>query len=153
MYSDKRLGFLLEILDLKGIAKTELAARLKVSQQSVFKFFKNDNMKLSYAIHVMDVLGYNLVVYLEKDGDDMRSIIENVTKILKPDERKLLTFLLIAFKKYNIDATSLAPKIGFYKTGVMRWFRVDDILLSRLYQVAEAYDLKLHIIPELKKED
>ncbi len=150
MYSDKRLGFLLEVLELREISKVELAARLQVSQQSVFKFLRNDNMKLSQAVHIMDVLGYKLVVYLERDGDDMRSIVRNADRMLKPEERKLLTFLKIAFRKYNIDAASLASLIGLYKTGVMRWFKVDDILISRLYQVAEAYDLKLCIFPELK---
>ena len=49
----------------------------------------------------------------------------------------------IALKKYGISRKDLAEKLGLNYTGVNRWFHVDDIAISYIFDIAEIYDLKV----------
>ncbi len=144
MYNnEKRLGFLSSILDVMEVGKGKLAEMLDVSPQSIFAAFKRDDMKLSKIEDILDKLGLKLSVRLEKEGDNMKDIVNGMENILGRKELKRLTFLRLAFRRYGIKKDDLAQKLDFNVAGIFRWFRVDDILISHLYEIAKFYDLKL----------
>lgn len=142
-HNDKRLGFLLSLMDVLGISKIRLAEMMGVSSQSIFSVFRRDDMKLSRVEEILDRMGFEASVRLERKGDNMKEIICGIENLLHKDELRRLTFLKIAFKKYGIEKDDVAQKMDFNVAGVFRWFRVDDILISHLYEIARMYDLEL----------
>ena len=66
--SEKRLQFLLSLMEVRGVSKHELARIMGVSPQNIFTYFKRDDMKLSVAQEMASRLGYDLSYRLEKDG-------------------------------------------------------------------------------------
>lgn len=54
----------------------------------------------------------------------------------------------------GLSTKTVAEAIGITPTGVRRWLQVDDMMVSNLYKVADAYgyDIKIKLVP-LKKEN
>lgn len=49
------------LMDLKGLKQTDLAAKMKVSNSFLTKFFKYGNkITIERLIEILDILGYNL---------------------------------------------------------------------------------------------
>ncbi len=68
-----------------------------------------------------------------------------------PQGTDRLAFLRIALKKYGISRKDLAEKLGLNYTGVNRWFHVDDIAISYIFDIAELYGLKVKTIIKPKQ--
>lgn len=143
--SEKKLQFLLDMMESKGMGKHELARLMGVSPQNIFTYFKRDDMKLSYAQEVAGKLGYDLSIVLEKDEAPLSNVIVNVEALVGQEGILRLAFLRIAMRRYGIERKALAEKLGLNYTGVNRWFKVDDIAISYIYRIAELYGLKVKI--------
>ena len=150
--SEKRLQFLLSLMELRGVSKHELARMMGVSPQNIFTYFKRDDMKLSYAQEMASRLGYDLSYRLEKEGTESRDVVLDIEGLVGKDGLQRLAFLRVAMSQYGIERKKLAEQLGLNYTGVNRWFKVDDIAISYLYKIAELYGLKVKIRATLKKD-
>ena len=150
--SEKRLQFLLSLMELRGVSKHEVARMMGVSPQNIFTYFKRDDMKLSYAQEMASRLGYDLSYRLEKEGTESRDVVLDIEGLVGKDGLQRLAFLRVAMSQYGIERKKLAEQLGLNYTGVNRWFKVDDIAISYLYKIAELYGLKVKIKASIKKD-
>ena len=149
--SEKRLQFLLSLMELRGVSKHELARMMGVSPQNIFTYFKRDDMKLSYAQEMASRLGYDLSYRLEKEGTESRDVVLDIEGLVGKDGLQRLAFLRVAMSQYGIERKKLAEQLGLNYVGVNRWFKVDDIAISYLYKIADLYGLKVKIKATLKR--
>lgn len=150
--SEKKLQFLLSLMESKGVGKHELARMMGVTPQNVFTYFKRDDMKLSYAQEVAAKLGYDLSIRLESEDAPQRNVIVDIEGLVGKDGLQRLAFLRIAMSQYGIERKALAEQLELNYTGVNRWFKVDDIAISYIYKIAELYGLKVKIKASIRKE-
>ena len=141
----KRLQFLLSLLEARGVNKNELARIMGVSPQNIFTYLKRDDMKLSSAQEIAEKLGYDLSFRLESEDAPQRNVIVDIEGLVGKDGLQRLAFLRIAMSQYGIERKKLAEQLGLNYTGVNRWFKVDDIAISYIYEIAKLYDLKVII--------
>lgn len=150
-----RLQFLQDILDAQDVSKRDLAALMGVTPQNIFTYFKRDDMRLSVAMEIAEKLGYDLAFSLNKPGRvsaskaalQIESLLGNAVGATKVNR---LAFLSIAMKLYGIERKDLAEKLDLAYNGINRWFKVDDISISYLYQIADIYGLNFTVKPEAK---
>ncbi len=147
--TEKRLQFLHTLLEALNITKVDVAKKMGVTPQNLFNYMRKDDMKLSYAQEIVASLGYKLSVRLEKPGDNTQRIISDIEELIGEDGMLRLAFLKVALRKYDISRVEIAEKLNLSADGVARWFRVDDILISYLYQIAEACDME--VVFQMKK--
>lgn len=148
--NEKRLQFLLDMLKETGVSKRELARRMEMSYQNMFVYFKRDDMKMSQAEAMASKLGYELTFSLNwnKRKQKTDKLVMELEGIVGDDAKlQRLAFLQIAMKLNGIERKTLAQQLDLNYTGVNRWFKVDDISISYLYQIAELYNLTLSIKP------
>ena len=150
--SEKRLQFLLSLMEIRKVSKHELARIMGVSPQNIFTYFKRDDMKLSYAQEMASRLGYDLSYRLEKEGAESRDVVLDIEGLVGKDGLQRLAFLRVAMSQYGIERKKLAEQLGLNYVGVNRWFKVDDIAISYLYKIADLYGLKVKIKATLKKD-
>ena len=143
--SEKKLQFLLSLMESKGVGKYELARMMGVSPQNIFTYFKRDDMRLSYAQKCAEKLGYDLSFRLESEDAPLKNVIVEIEGLVGKDGLQRLAFLRIAMSQYRIERKKLAEQLELNYTGVNRWFKVDDIAISYIYKIAELYGLKVKI--------
>lgn len=151
--SEKRLQFLLSLMESRGVSKHELARMMGVSPQNVFTYLKRDDMKLSYAQEIAGKLGFDLSFRLEDENASGRDVIVDIEGLVGKDGLQRLAFLRVAMSRYGIERKALAEKLDIGYTGVNRWFKVDDIAISYIYKIAELYGLKVKIKAIVKKKE
>lgn len=146
---EKKLQFLTSLLAVKKVTMADLARQMGVSPQNVQNYFRRDDMKLSYALKFAEALGFDLKFSFERDGKTSETVRLDVQSILNSLNGTValsrLSFLTIAMKLYGIERKDLAEKLGIAYVGVNKWFKVDDIAISYLFEIAELYGLKVCI--------
>ena len=150
--SEKRLQFLLSLMEMRGVSKHELARMMGVSPQNIFTYFKRDDMKLSYAQEVAGKLGYDLSYRLEKEDAGVHDVMMDIEGLVGKDGLQRLAFLRVAMSRYGIERKKLAEQLELNYTGVNRWFKVDDIAISYIYKIAELYGLQVKIKAVIRRE-
>jgi len=150
--SEKRLQFILSLMEAKGVGKHELARIMGVSPQNIFTYFKRDDMKLSYAQEIAKRLGYDLSIRLESEQAPKNVMVE-IEGLVGKDGLSRLAFLRVAMSQYGIERKALAEQLGLNYTGLNRWFKVDDIAISYLYEIAKLYGLTVKIKAVVRKEE
>lgn len=150
--SEKRLQFLLSLMEIRRVSKHELARIMGVSPQNIFVYFKRDDMKLSVAQEMASRLGYDLSYRLVKEDGQARDVLLDIEGLVGKDGLQRLAFLRVAMGQYGIERKALAEQLDLNYTGVNRWFKVDDIALSYLYKIAELYGLKVKIKATVHRE-
>ena len=104
--NEKRLQFLLSLMEIRGVSKHELARMMGVSPQNIFTYLKRDDMKLSYAQEIAGKLGYDISYRLEKEGEGGRSVLTDIEGLVGKDGLQRLAFLRVAMGRYD-DARKL----------------------------------------------
>ena len=150
--TEKRLQFLLSLMESKGVSKHELARMMGVSPQNIFTYLKRDDMKLSYAQEIAEKLGYDLSFRIEDEFAWKRDIVLDIESLVGKDGLQRLAFLRVAMGRYGIERKALAEKLGIGYTGVNRWFKVDDMAISYIYKIAEIYGLKVKIKAVVRRD-
>ena len=150
--SEKRLQFLLSLMEIRGVSKHELARIMGVSPQNIFTYFKRDDMKLSVAQEMASRLGYDLSYRLVKEDGSPRDVILDIEGLVGKDGLQRLAFLRVAMSQYGIERKALAEQLELNYTGVNRWFKVDDIAISYIYEIAKLYGLQVKIKASIRKE-
>ena len=93
--SEKRLQFILSLMEVKGVGKHELARMMGVSPQNIFTYFKRDDMRLSYALEVARRLGYDLTFRLESE-EGPKNVMVEIEGLVGKDGLSRLAFLRVA---------------------------------------------------------
>ena len=150
--SEKRLQFLLSLMKIRGVSKHELARIMGVSPQNIFVYFKRYDMKLSVAQEMASRLGYDLSFRLEKEDAPSRDVVLDIEGLVGKDGLQRLAFLRVAMSQYGIERKAIAEQLELNYTGVNRWFKVDDIAISYIYEIAKLYGLKVKIKASIRKE-
>lgn len=143
--SVKKLQFLQDMMMSKGVGKYELARMMGVTPQNIFTYFKRDDMKLSVAQEMASALGYDLSIRLEKEDAPRQNVVVEIEGLVGKNGLARLAFLRIAMSQFGIQRKDMAEKLELNYTGVNRWFKVDDIAISYIYDIAELYGLKVII--------
>ena len=129
-----------------GTNKSQLAKIMGVSAQNIFTYFQRDDMKLSYAQEIASRLGFKLGFTLEKEGSASSSAtLMDIEGLVNANGLSRLAFLRVAMGQYGIQRKDLAEKLGLNYTGVNRWFKVDDISISYIYEIAKFYGLEVKV--------
>ena len=151
--NNPRLSFLLTALDAKGMTKADLARMMGVTPQNIFTYLKRDDMKLSFAQEIFHKMGYTLSFRLEAEDAPSRDVQIDLENLVGKDGLTRLAFLRVAMGRYGITRKDLAEKLDIGYSGVNRWFAVDDISISYIYEIANLYGLKVKIKASVLREE
>ncbi len=136
----KRLQFLLDLIGLTGVGYDEIASKLGLSRPVIYSAMKEDDMNLSRAEAICQILGCEVSFSLFKPGSNAYYQL-NGKEILLGDGQgyklKRLAFLSAYLESKGISRTALAEKLCLGWSTVATWFRNDDIKISRLFQIAK----------------
>ena len=157
-YGCRNLKFLLDLFDAVELtphtfaqltpnpASTATALRLQLNK---------DDMKVSKARSIVDTIGYTLDIrFTDKiptPDEDPSYIVHLPTEIKKHESKyENLGFLMDFLKTHGISQRGLAEKIGMSPGAVFTWFKLDDVAISYLNQIKDAFDVKLefNILPK-----
>ena len=109
--SEKRLQFLLSLMEIRRVSKHELARIMGVSPQNIFVYFKRDDMKLSVAQEMASRLGYDLSYRLVKEDGPARDVVLDIEGLVGKDGLQRLAFLRVAMGQYGIERKALAEQL------------------------------------------
>ena len=104
-----------------------------------------DSIHCCHAQEIFSRYGYILSFALEKEQQSTDAVIIDIQPLVSPGGLKRLAFLRVAFALYGINRKALAEALDLNLAGVNRWFRVDDIAISYIFEIAELYGLKVRI--------
>ena len=168
-YGCRNLRFLLDIFRATGFTpqtfglltdnphSTSTALRLQLNK---------DDMKISRAKQIVSTLGYELSID-NKEKKPPRPVDPRYKLVLpktlqrnlergylsKKDRNKNLSFLLEFLSRNGITKSRLVQAVGLCPGAVLQWFHTDDMAISYLYKIEEAYDVDIIFIVSSKSED
>ena len=148
---ERKLQFILSLMDMNGITKVELARRLGFTPQNVFTYFQRDDMKLSLAQKIVNLIGYDMQIDLVKERPG--NVVVDIENPVGKEGVQRLSFLTLAMSRYWIGRKELAEALGLNYTAVNRWFHVDDIAVSYIYKIADLYGLTVNIKAKAREEN
>ena len=154
---EPRLRFLSEFMRLLGDSGADVARVLGITRGGVAHWFSSDDCKLSYCERYMSERGYDLVLSLAakkitRESDKVSISIERKTPEADEVQCKLLAFLQVAMAKFDITKLDIARALDIKYNTVRHWFIVDDIYVSHIFNIAQAFGFKLHIDIKPKEE-
>lgn len=131
-----------------SITQSDAAVRLGMSRQTVVHWFTIDDTKLSNACALVEAFGCRLVVSYEVSlpGLDYR---DKSTPNYPPEyDRQRLSFLRRAIDDADISVQTLADLLQVGRTTLFDTLRTDDIMISRLFDIARVtgWTLRIRIV-------
>lgn len=166
-YGCWHLRFLLDFFTATGLTPysfSQLTDNPRSAAQALRMQLKKDDMKLSRAKQIVSIAGYKLDVEFndkasatkETPGyslilpDDLRENLER--GVLKNGSQyKNLTFLKKFLSRNNLSYRKLAQKIGMSVGAVETWFCIDDMAISYLYRIKDAFQADISFIVSEKE--
>ncbi len=116
-------------------------------------------MKVSRAKQIVSTVGYKLDIEFNDKKNAVKEVLgytlilpkklqDNLEKgILKKEEQnKNLRFLKEFLSRNSISKRKLAKAIGMSAGAVETWFNTDDVAISYLYRIKEAYKVDISFI-------
>lgn len=161
-YGCWHLRFLLDFFTATGLTPYSFSQRTdnpRSTAQALRMQLKKDDMKLSRAKQIVSIAGYKLDVEFndkasatkETPGyslilpDDLRENLER--GVLKNGSQyENLTFLKKFLSRNNLSYRKLAQKIGMSAGAVETWFCIDDMAISYLYRIKDAFQSDITFI-------
>lgn len=173
LYGCYNLRFLLDILAATGhTPKTfgKMTDKPASAAQTLRLQLKNDDMRLSKAKEVVSILtgGYQLVVEFKDEKDEydggiempiampaeasyyelilpeaLRKNFARRIRMKKIDPRKNLAFLRSFLAYHGISQRALGKALGISGGAVETWLRRDDMAISYLFRIKDAYNMGL----------
>ena len=143
----KKMGFFVDLLNLSHISYDNAAALAGMSKSCIYYWITVDNAKLSQVMNVIEGLGYSLRIILSRnEGDDAKITPVDINDLLMSNncKPKRLSFLTIALVKYAISKKDLASRLNVTNKTIGYYFSQDDILISRIFDIAKACDLSVN---------
>ena len=143
----KYLQFVGSFIKQSGMTLEQAAAKAGITRQTVFYWFKKDDAKIKSVVNFINGCGYNIEFALQPISNEVGDALVTINaKSVQPaDGSRILSFLDEAIDRYGIMRKEAAAKLGLTYTSLYYWFLHDDIFISYIYKIAEAYGLKLII--------
>lgn len=148
----KRLDFLTEFMTLRHLDTQDVADKLNITRTSVYCWFREstDDVRLSYAIRIIEDEGFNLQIQLFREEKDLDEPFYTKVSDLSTDNGDLrlrrLSFLPLTLRKYDIKIKDVTAKMGVNISNWRYWMKNDDIFLSRIYQIADVCGLNIRFL-------
>ena len=143
-----RLLFLKQFMAAMDITINDAADIVGCTRHTISRWLlpSYDDAPLSSVMSLFDGCGYELDFVLTKEHDagldeDIQWRRRNRAQF-KADR---LAFLSRMMMKYNITSHALGEKLGLYYTTVDHMFRANDMMVSRIYRIADACDMNIFI--------
>ena len=131
-----------------SIIQSDAAERLGIARQTVVHWFTVDDTKLINACALVEAFGCRLVVSYEVSlpGLDYRD--ESTPNYPAEYDRQRLGFLRRAIDDADISVQSLADLLQVGRTTLFDTLRTDDIMISRLFDIARVtgWTLRIRIV-------
>lgn len=142
------MGFLWKLILESGVSKASICEKLGMSYQNLYAMFVRDDLKLSLVKEIINILGYDFVLFYYKEGKSTEKLVtdfETTVNSIIPETMSVarLTFLHVAMKVYNLSRKDVTDAIGVAPGQLSRIFAADDIFMSYLFRIAEKCDLQL----------
>lgn len=161
-YGCWHLRFLLDFFTATGLTPysySKLTDNPTSTAQALRTQLKRDDMKVSRAKEIVSTAGYKLDIEFKDDicavketpGYTLRlpeNLRENLERggLKKESQNKNLTFLKEFLSRNNISSRKLAQKIGMSAGAVETWFSTDDLAISYLYRIKDAFKVDISFI-------
>lgn len=142
----KRLQFMTDFLSAAHIEYNDIAAFLGISRVAVSHWFAVDDIKLSQAFDIIEHFGYSLHLTMSRDIDAPEAQpadVEPDEVMVFPDGRyrlKRMSFLSFALRECGVTKKELATRMNLNYSSLRWMFNTDSMMISRLFQAAEALD-------------
>lgn len=151
----QRLAFLLDFIYAAQVDFDKVGEITGTNRTTVYHWLRRDDTRLSYANKIVKENGYTLTVALVRDSEETTVI--NISDIPGWQENNYelhpLAFLEFALKKYGVSKVQLADMLGMSKAGVNQWWKSQDILISRIYQIADVLNCSVRFFIVSNNED
>lgn len=159
--TQQKLYFLTHIIKSQNLKYSDVTRLSGISQQSLSWMIINDDTKLTNARKILHSLGMELLpefAEIEKVPIDFKGLnyeivgdIPTVKRINSADpivdksldEAKDLYFLAKFLTENKISLTELSEKTGISVASYRNSFTKQNIMISTLYKIADAYDTKI----------
>lgn len=142
------LTFLSAFLHRHSITQSDAAERLGLSRQALVHWFTVDDTKLSNACALVEAYGCRLLVSYEVTlpGLDYRD--ESTPNYPAEYDTQRLGFLRKALDDADLSVQDLAELLGIGRTTLFDTLRSDDIMVSRLFEIARlaGWTLRIRIV-------
>ncbi|MGM9790952.1 MAG: helix-turn-helix domain-containing protein [Candidatus Cryptobacteroides sp.] len=142
------LTFLSAFLRRHSITQSDAAERLGLSRQALVHWFTVDDTKLSNACALVEAYGCRLELSYEVTlpGLDYRD--ESTPNYPPEYDTQRLGFLRKALDDADFSVQDLAGLLGIGKTTLFDALRSDDIMVSRLFDIARltGWTLRIRIV-------
>lgn len=134
-----RLNFLKDFMRLANKSYRQIAELTKGGGPQIPFFLQNDNMRISDVYRIVEALGYEVSFSLTDESGQMP-----VREIESKTGRRL-DFLTNALKRYRITKRNVSEALGLHYATVIHMFQVDDTSIQHLWEIADKFNLALHI--------
>ena len=166
-YPAQNLRFLVELMSEMNLTLKDYEKATGKTSVGLGHLLRNDDMKLSKAEEVLDAFGYSLEVRLDElerkedtieiKAGDSYSVIMPANKNKgnaedNPDRIVRLRFLKDMMRRRRITQKELTENIGSTHGAVIGWMKTDDIYISYLNKIKDAFNLRLQFIIKPKEE-
>ncbi len=145
-YPGKNLRFLIDYIRISGLNTTKISIPSGLPPQSLRIQLQRDDMKLSKAKKLIENTGCKLdvILYPQAQEEDDENYIVVIPKKKDTEEKAgNLAFLSNFMKQLGQSQYDLAEKLGITQGAVYAWFATDDIMISYINRIKDAYSAKL----------
>lgn len=152
------LGFLEDLMAYTKTTKADLARGLGTSWQNIQHKFLMGDMKMSKAEEIVGLMGYTVRFVLDdgahvvKDGTVQKNIgglLLQINDLMS--ESKRLEPLAVFLRLHGKSIKQVASDIGVTPGSLSKYFHDDDMYLSRLFWIADAYGWKVQVKVDRKE--
>ena len=140
--------FLEEFLSAMNITINDAASATGCSRMTVARWLKRtyDDAPLSSMLTLFEAYGYSLEFTLSRDiekgyEEEVQWQRRNRAKF-KADRLAFLTRMML---RYDISSQELAGKLNLYYTTIDHMFRANNLMISRIYRIADVCDMNVFI--------
>lgn len=144
----RRLEFLWAYCNLVGLTRKEIASAIgRSTEPAVAAIMKRGDISLKNVFNIIASKGNSTVtMYYEFRGEtpeEREAKRSRLARIVDLRTAGRLDFLWLALNARGITKTALAKEVGVSYYTVTTWQREDDIMISRLHQIAAILDANL----------
>ena len=152
----KYLKFLTDFMRETGNTTSTLAAKLGIGRQAMYNYLVRDDMRLSVIENIMDACGCQIRYSLEKPESTSGNVVMHLKDYMfrnVPDGVTIgrLWFLSVAMQRYGITGKEIADRLGLSRSTVSTWFATNNVLISHIYKICEAFGLEMKIEITMKE--
>lgn len=145
-----RLKFLTEFMRQTCNTTSSIAKKVGVGRQAIYNYLLRDDMSLKMVHQIMDSCGCKIMFSLEKPEEENGNLVIRLNNYFMrnlPEGIRIgrLSFLSIAMQRYGITGKDLSEKLHIARSTISTWFVTDNVMISHIYNICEAYGMELKV--------